>query len=161
MRYLLARMSKGCKTTILTTAPQLARVGLQCQGPSGTGDVTMSMAHMQTVKVTKKAVPLADFIGGCGAGRLYCSLSPQGDVHPCVFLPIKVGNLKTQNFTDVWLNSELFNALRNRTNLKGTCGRCKYKYICGGCRARAKAYHNDVLAGDVGCIMSQKTGAAK
>ena len=33
MQYLLARMSKGCKTTILTTAPQLARVGLQCQGP--------------------------------------------------------------------------------------------------------------------------------
>ena len=61
MRYLLARMSKGCKTTILTTAPQLARVGLQCQGPGGTGEVTMSMAHMQTVKVTKKAVPLGRF----------------------------------------------------------------------------------------------------
>ena len=61
MRYLLARMSKGCKTTILTTAPQLARVGLQCQGPEGTGEVTMSMAHMQTVKVTKKAVPLGRF----------------------------------------------------------------------------------------------------
>ena len=35
MRYLLARMSKGCKTTILTTAPQLARVALQCQGSRG------------------------------------------------------------------------------------------------------------------------------
>ncbi len=58
MRYLLTRMSAGCKTTILTTAPQLARVALQCQGPEGTGEVTMSMAHMQTVKVTKKAVPL-------------------------------------------------------------------------------------------------------
>ena len=161
MRYLLARMSKGCKTTILTTAPQLARVGLQCQGKSGTGEVTMSMAHMQTVKVTKKAVPLADFIGGCGAGRLYCALSPQGDVHPCVFLPIKVGNLRTQKFTDVWLNSELFNALRNRDNLKGTCGSCNYKYICGGCRARAEAYHNDVMSGDVGCINAKKKGAPK
>ena len=89
--YLLNRMSAGCKTTILATAPQLARVALQCQGASGTGEVTMSMAHMQTVKVTKKAVPLGDFIGGCGAGRLYCSLSPQGDVHPCVFLPVNVG----------------------------------------------------------------------
>src|SRR3972149_10538289 len=73
MRYLLNRMSKGCKTTILTTAPQLARVALQCQGPAGTGEVTMSMAHMQTAKVSKKAVPLADFIGGCGAGKLYAS----------------------------------------------------------------------------------------
>jgi radical SAM protein with 4Fe4S-binding SPASM domain len=157
MRYLLARMSKGCKTTILTTAPQLARVGLQCQGSSGTGEVTMSMAHMQTVKVTKKAVPLADFIGGCGAGRLYCSLSPQGDVHPCVFLPVNVGNLKTEKFEDIWLNSPLFKSFRNRANLKGSCSKCDYKYICGGCRARSAAYHNgDMFDDDPGCIMGVK-----
>ena len=157
LRYLLNRMSAGCKTTILATAPQLARVGLQCQGPAGTGEVTLSMAHMQTVKVTKKAVPLADFIGGCGAGRLYCSLSPQGDVHPCVFLPVKVGNLKMQKFKDIWLNAPLFNAFRNRANLKGSCGKCDYKYICGGCRARSAAYHNgDALNGDPGCIMGVK-----
>ncbi|MGZ4850777.1 MAG: radical SAM protein [Candidatus Bathyarchaeia archaeon] len=157
MRYLLARMSKGCKTTILTTAPQLARVGIQCQGTEGTGDVTMSMAHMQTVRVTKKAVPLADFIGGCGAGRLYCSLSPQGDVHPCVFLPVNVGNLKTQKFQDIWLNAPLFNAFRNRANLKGACGKCDYKFICGGCRARSAAYHNgDMLNSDPGCIVGVK-----
>lgn len=157
MRYLLNRMSSGCKTTILTTAPQLARVALQCQGPSGTGEVVMSMAHMQTAKVTKKAVPLADFIGGCGAGRLYCSLSPRGDVHPCVFLPVNVGNLKTEKFQDIWLNAPLFKAFRNRANLKGSCGKCDYKYICGGCRARSAAYHNgDMLNGDPGCLQGLK-----
>ncbi len=154
MLYLLDRMSKGYKVTILTTAPQLARVALQCQGPGDTA--TMSMAHMQTVKVSKKAVPLADFIGGCGAGRLYCSLSPQGDVHPCVFLPINVGNLKKEKFVDIWLNSKLFNALRNRDNLKGPCGKCHYKYICGGCRARANAYRRDIMASDVGCILAKE-----
>ena len=158
MRYLLNRMSKGCKTTILTTAPQLARVALQCQGPAGTGEVTMSMAHMQTAKVSKKAVPLADFIGGCGAGRLYCSLSPQGDVHPCVFFPANVGNLKNQKFQDIWLNSEIFNILRDRSNLKGACAECNYKFICGGCRARANAYHNDYLASDPGCVIAEKAG---
>ncbi len=157
MQYLLNRMSAGCKTTILATAPQLARVALQCQGPSGTGEVTMSMAHMQTVRVTKKAVPLADFIGGCGAGRLYCSLSPQGDVHPCVFLPVNVGNLKTEKFQDIWLNAPLFKSFRNRSNLKGSCGKCDYKYICGGCRARSAAYHNgDMLSGDPGCLQGVK-----
>ena len=160
MRYLLNRMSKGCKTTILTTAPQLARVALQCQGPNGTGEVTMSMAHMQTAKVSKKAVPLADFIGGCGAGRLYCSLSPQGEVHPCVFLPINVGNLKTEKFSDVWLNSNLFNALRDRDNLKGACGKCSYKYTCGGCRARAKAYYEDIQASDPGCVLAKPSESA-
>ena len=157
LRYLLNRMSAGCKTTILATAPQLARVAAQCQGDLGTGEVTMALAHMQTVKVTKKAVPLGEFIGGCGAGRLYCSISPQGDVRPCVFLPVNVGNLKTQTFKDVWLNASLFNAFRNRSNLKGTCGKCKYKYVCGGCRARSAAYHNgDTLNGDSGCIMGEK-----
>jgi radical SAM protein with 4Fe4S-binding SPASM domain len=161
MRYLLNRMSKGCKTTILTTAPQLARVALQCQGPAGTGDVTMSMAHMQTARVSKKAVPLADFIGGCGAGRLYCSLSPQGDVHPCVFLPVNVGNLKTEKFSDIWLNSKMFKALRDRSKLTGACGKCSYKFICGGCRARASAYHNsDYLASDPGCVLAKESGSA-
>lgn len=157
MRYLLNRMSAGCKTTILATAPQLARVALQCQGNTGTGEVTMALAHMQTVKVTKRAVPLGEFIGGCGAGRLYCSISPQGDVYPCVFLPVSVGNLKIQRFRDVWLNAPLFEAFRNRDNLKGSCGVCQYKYICGGCRARSAAYHNgNTLNGDPGCLQGVK-----
>lgn len=155
MLLLLDRMSKGCKVTILTTAPQLARVALQCQGIEK--EITMSMAHMQTVKVSRKAVPLADFIGGCGAGRLYCSLSPEGDVHPCVFLPMKVGNLKTEKFGDIWLNSKLFNVLRDRANLKGACGKCDFKYVCGGCRARASAYNNDdFLASDPGCVLAKE-----
>jgi radical SAM protein with 4Fe4S-binding SPASM domain len=156
MRYLLARMSKGCKTTILTTAPQLARVALQCQGSAGTGEVTMSMAHMQTARVSKKAVALADFIGGCGAGRLYCSLSPQGDVHPCVFFPVTVGNLRKEKFSDIWLKSEMFNTLRDRSKLKGACSHCNYKFICGGCRARANAYYGDFLASDPGCILAKQ-----
>ena len=158
MLHLLERMAKGFKVTILTTAPQLARVALQCQGAGD--EATMSMAHMQTVKVSKKAVPLADFIGGCGAGRLYCSISPQGDVHPCVFFPVNVGNLKTQKFGDIWLSSPLFNALRDRGNLKGACGRCSYKFICGGCRARANAYHDDFLASDPGCVLAKETEGA-
>ncbi len=156
MRYLLYRISEGYKVTILTTAPQLARVALQCQG-SGR-EVTMSMAHMQTVKVSKKALPLADFIGGCGAGRLYCSLSPNGDVHPCVFFPANVGNLKKEKFSDVWLNSRLFNTLRDREQLKGVCGKCDYKYICGGCRARASSYNDDFLSSDPGCLLAKEAG---
>jgi radical SAM protein with 4Fe4S-binding SPASM domain len=159
MLLLLDKTAKHYKVTILTTAPQLARVALQCQGIGK--EVTMSMAHMQTVKVSKKAVPLADFIGGCGAGRLYCSLSPQGDVHPCVFLPINVGNLKTEKFADIWLNAELFNVLRDRSKLKGACGKCSFKYICGGCRARASAYNmGDFLTSDPGCVLAKEVGSA-
>jgi radical SAM protein with 4Fe4S-binding SPASM domain len=159
MLLLLDKMAKHYKVTILTTAPQLARVALQCQGTEK--EIAMSMAHMQTIKVSRKAVPLADFIGGCGAGRLYCSLSPQGDVHPCVFLPINVGNLKTEKFENIWLNSKLFNTLRNRSNIKGACGKCNFKYVCGGCRARASAYNDgDFLASDPGCVLAKEVGNA-
>jgi radical SAM protein with 4Fe4S-binding SPASM domain len=156
MSYLLARISKGSKVTILTTAPQLARLAIQSQGEGN--EMAMSMAHMQTIKVSKKAVSLADFIGGCGAGRLYCSLSPYGDVHPCVFLQINVGNLKNRKFKDIWLNSQFFSSLRDRSKLKGPCGACNFRDLCGGCRARAKAYNNDSFTSDPGCILAKKGG---
>ncbi len=47
--------------------------------------------------------------------------------------------------------------LRDRSRLKGFCGRCPYRNICGGCRARAYSYFNDVLAPDPGCIYNINT----
>jgi radical SAM protein with 4Fe4S-binding SPASM domain len=152
--FLLDKLLSGSKVIILATAPQLARVAV-AQQQNREGEILMPMAHMQTTKVSSKAKILADFIGGCGAGRLYCSISPEGNVQPCVFLPIKVGNLKKEKFGEIWLNSKIFNALRNRENLKGQCGKCDFKYICGGCRARAYAYHRDILASDPGCILAK------
>jgi len=155
MLFLMDKLLSGSKVTILTTTPQLARVALSYQKDTSS-EFFLPMAHMQTSKVSKKTVALADFIGGCGAGRLYCSISPEGEVHPCVFLPIKVGDLKTDTFADLWLNSEIFEALRNRENLKGSCGVCQFKYVCGGCRARAYAYTHDMLASDPGCMLVEK-----
>lgn len=152
--FLLNKLLSGSKVTILATAPQLARVAVTHQ-QNREGEILMPMAHMQTTKVSSKAKILADFIGGCGAGRLYCSISPEGNVQPCVFLPIKVGNLKGEKFGEIWLNSKIFNALRNRENLKGHCGKCNFKYICGGCRARAYAYNRDILTSDPGCIFAK------
>ncbi|KON34098.1 MAG: hypothetical protein AC479_02010 [miscellaneous Crenarchaeota group-6 archaeon AD8-1] len=154
LSYLLDRITKGSKVTILTTAPQLARLAIECQRNGK--EIAMSMAHMQTIKVSKKAVSLADFIGGCGAGRLYCSLSPNGDVHPCVFLPINVGNLKNRNFKEIWLTSPVFKLFRDRSKLKGVCATCDFRDICGGCRARANAYNSDILSSDPGCILTTK-----
>ena len=154
MLFMLNKLLTGCKVTILTTIPQLARVAVTYQNPEG--EVFIPMAHMQTTKVSGRALALADFIGGCGAGRLYCAIEPNGDVKPCVFIPIVVGNVKNEEFRDIWLNSDLFNALRNRENLKGACGKCEFKYICGGCRARALAYNHDILAPDPGCIIVEQ-----
>jgi len=100
---------------------------------------------------------LAEFIGGCGAGRLYGALQPNGDVTPCVFMPnLVVGNVRERGFLDIWHNSEVMWKLRNRELLKGYCRKCEYKYVCGGCRARALGYFEDILTPDPGCVNNKE-----
>jgi radical SAM protein with 4Fe4S-binding SPASM domain len=94
----------------------------------------------------------APYLGGCPAGRIYCNIQPNGDVTPCMFMPEYpvAGNLKTQSFEETW-NSQTFQALRDRTCLKGKCRECKFTVVCGGCRAKAAAYEGDYLASDPTC----------
>lgn len=94
----------------------------------------------------------APYLGGCPAGRVYCNIQPNGDVTPCMFMPEYpvAGNLKTQSFEEIW-HSPTFQALRDRTRLKGKCRECEYTIVCGGCRAKAAAYTGDYLASDPTC----------
>jgi radical SAM protein with 4Fe4S-binding SPASM domain len=89
---------------------------------------------------------------GCHAGILYFSLRPDGDVFPCTFLPVKVGNIRDQSLTDIWRNSRVLNELRERSLLKGKCGDCEYRETCGGCRGRAYACTGDYLETDPICL---------
>ncbi len=90
--------------------------------------------------------------GGCHAGTFYFSLRPNGDVYPCTFLPIKVGNIRKQSLSSIWYNSPILKSLRNRANLKGECGSCQYRKACGGCRGRAYACTGDYLESDPVCL---------
>ena len=137
------------KLEIVSTAPQYGRIVLQMSGGEEIAPTHFYVGHNKIVKA------VAEFVGGCGAGRIYAALQPNGDVTPCVFLPIKVGNIREKSFREIWNTAPLFQQLRNRELLKGFCGKCPYKYICGGCRARAYAYYGDPLAPDPGCIYNK------
>lgn len=112
---------------------------------------------------------VANFLGGCGAGRLYMCLEPNGDVKPCVFFPTNEetvrGNILKGSFEQIWDHDEMFWKLRTRENLKSYnvggrlvgCGSCEDKYICGGCRARSYSYFNgDLDCPDIGCVYNEK-----
>jgi radical SAM protein with 4Fe4S-binding SPASM domain len=75
---------------------------------------------------------------------------------PCVFFPhrdeVILGNLLVDDFEDVWKNNNLLKNLRDKDMLEGHCGECESRKICGGCRARAYNYFDNVLAPDPGCI---------
>ncbi len=89
---------------------------------------------------------------GCHAGISYFSLRPNGDVYPCTFLPINVGNIREKNLKDIWRNSKTLNQLRNRQLLRGACGKCKFRETCGGCRGRAFTCTDDFLESDPLCL---------
>ncbi len=76
-----------------------------------------------------------------------------GNVFPSGFLPLPVGNVKTERLLDVYRHSPELQAIRAR-KFSGACGRCEYVDRCGGSRARAFAAHGDYLAEDPSCVRS-------
>lgn len=74
---------------------------------------------------------------GCIAGTRYCRIYANGDVTPCPYLPVRAGNVRDTPFGEIWDHSEVFSVLRDPGLLQGKCGRCGYRHLCGGCRARA------------------------
>ena len=74
---------------------------------------------------------------GCIAGISYCRIYANGDVAPCPYIPVSAGNVRTTPFQDLWYHAPVFAALRDPDLLTGKCGRCGYRALCGGCRARA------------------------
>lgn len=137
---------------IFSTSPEYSRVGIN-KVLEGTGK-TYAPTHFATMETGYEGIAMAEFLGGCGAGRIYAALEDNGDLEPCVFLPIRVGNVIHDDFKEIWNKSKVLNDLRNRDELKGVCGTCPFKYSCGGCRARAYGYYGDYMQSDPGCILN-------
>jgi len=78
-------------------------------------------------------------------------VSNTGDICPAGFLPLAAGNVRTDHIVQVYRESLLFSALHDPSQFGGRCGRCEYRAICGGSRARAFAATGDPLAEDPLC----------
>jgi radical SAM protein with 4Fe4S-binding SPASM domain len=93
---------------------------------------------------------------GCAAGRGFLYIKANGDVWPCPFVELTAGNIREKSLKTLYEESTIFKDLRNRENtLKGICGDCEYRTICGGCRGRALAYSGDYLSEDPRCFMRE------
>ncbi|MBI2372235.1 MAG: radical SAM protein [Deltaproteobacteria bacterium] len=102
----------------------------------------MGAAHQSLHSMTK----------GCLAGTGICFISHRGEVFPCGYLPVSAGDAARQPFGEIWDHSPVFRALRDPGLLKGKCGRCEFKQICEGCRARAYAQTGDYLDEEPYCL---------
>ncbi|HWP49367.1 MAG TPA: radical SAM protein [Candidatus Limnocylindrales bacterium] len=94
---------------------------------------------------------LKSYSGGCPAATHYAQITPTGEVTPCPYMSIPLGNVRKKSFAEIWHTSPLLNQLRDRKLLQGRCGSCEFKVVCSGCRARAFAETGNYLAEDPSC----------
>jgi AdoMet-dependent heme synthase len=89
-------------------------------------------------------------------GRGFVFVSHVGKVYPSGFLPLEGGDVRKQHLSEIYRESPVFTQLRDLSQLKGKCGACEFKEICGGSRARAYAVSGDVLGEEPCCIYQPK-----
>ncbi|MHC5199761.1 MAG: radical SAM protein, partial [Planctomycetota bacterium] len=94
---------------------------------------------------------------GCLAGSGVIFVGHSGDVFPCGYLPVNCGNILQTPLADIWANSDDLACMRDADQLKGKCGVCGYKTVCGGCRARAFAATGDYMTAEPMCPYKPKT----
>lgn len=97
---------------------------------------------------------------GCLAGTGVCFVSHHGEVQPCGYLPLSVGNVRVAPLATLWQSAPLFATLRDPARLQGACGACPHRERCQGCRARAYAETGDCLGPDPDCAFAARAATA-
>jgi putative heme d1 biosynthesis radical SAM protein NirJ2 len=112
----------------------------------------------QFIRVADKKGIKTRFSKGCLAGISYCIISPKGDVQPCAYMNMQLGNVRDVPFDKIWAENPILQELRSM-QYGGKCGICDYKERCGGCRARANYYNGSILAEDSWCLYKPRNEA--
>ena len=145
-----------------TDAPHYHRIMRQRAKEDGTDLAELKMhphSHAMMAGGVGKAQGHGDMDShskGCLAGTGFCFISHVGRVQPCGYFDVEAGDVKKQRFSEIWRTSPLFQDLRDVSKLKGKCGICEYRRVCGGCRARAYEVSGDYLAEEPYCVYEPK-----
>ncbi len=141
---------KGDFIVKVTEAPHYRRYVAQREGGAAGAHPGMPMPSILTrSEGPGHSVGLAP--RGVNAGNGFCFVSHTGGIFPSGFLPVSGGNVRGAILADIYRDSDLFRTLRSPDRLKGRCGRCEYRRICGGSRSRAYALTGDFLQTDPWC----------
>ncbi len=105
----------------------------------------------ELVRITGPAGTIGHSPQAVNAGKGFVFVAYNGELYPSGFLPVSVGNVRNTSLAQIYRDSPLLHALRNPDRLKGRCGTCEYRYLCGGSRSRAYAVTGDYLAEEPCC----------
>lgn len=117
----------------------------------GTGDPLYALVDEKKNHLLDKKV-----IGGCTAGITSLAVDAHGNIKPCTRMDVILGNVRQDSLSCVWMSDIILKQLRNRKLLEGKCGNCKYKMLCGGCRASAYAETGHILGSDNNCWYEER-----
>ncbi len=139
----------------ITEAPHYRRFLMQQERgasgkPDGDNPEGVLPSHMRRDFGPGGSIGLAP--KGVNAGRGHLFISCTGDIYPSGFLPLPCGKVRESSVSEVYRTHPVFLELRDTELLKGKCGICEFRNICGGSRARAFALTGDYLAVDPGCV---------
>ena len=138
---------EGCRTEILTV-----------DNPADGVYICLKLREIDE-ELARQAFEFLKYRGGDRSGAQLANIDMHGDVHPNQFWwDHSCGNVRYERFSEIWLNprDELLIKLRNKIKfLKGKCGRCAYKEICGGFRLRALRA-GDLWGDDPDCYLSEE-----
>lgn len=133
-----------------TDAPHYFRIVRQRAKAEGASGAATMGGHPHAAR------GLETMTRGCLGGIGFCFISHVGRVQPCGYFDVSAGSVKEMLFREIWENSKLFNDLRDFDKLKGKCGVCEFKRVCGGCRARAYEATGDYLSEEPYCVYEPK-----
>ncbi|MBY8984740.1 MAG: radical SAM protein [Candidatus Lokiarchaeota archaeon] len=102
--------------------------------------------------VFSKQSPFSPFITGCECGVFTMHIKSNGEVTPCPLNPASLGNVNKHHIQKIWIGSPILNQYRN-LKYEGQCGKCNYKSICGGCRAKAFISTGSSITSDPTCML--------
>jgi radical SAM protein len=125
-----------------------------------TGLVDASTIFMRPIGVQTQTGAITRSPKGVNEAKGFVFISHIGDVFPSGFLPLRAGNVKKDSLVDIYRDSEVFMKLRDSANLKGKCGICEFRELCGGSRSRAWSVTGDAFASDPICTYEPVAAAA-
>jgi radical SAM protein len=153
---------KGDFIVKVTEAPHYRRHVAQREMKEGGGAARPDGQAAMPARLTQSEGP-GHTVGlaprGVNSGKGFLFISHLGEVFPSGFLPIKVGNVREMSLAHAYRQTPLFQQLRQPELLKGRCGRCEFRDICGGSRSRAYGLTGDPFETDPWCSYEPLSGA--
>jgi radical SAM protein with 4Fe4S-binding SPASM domain len=153
---------------LLTPGEYEAAVRLTCEAAARNGVEFFFDEPFFTAAVKEWGLELA--VPGGGAGIVvpqksacifgdYLFIEPSGDVKPCSFARLVLGNVNDSSLGSIWEEAQklpLLMGIRDLSKRTGHCLDCSHLQECLGCRSRTFALTGSWFASDPACPLAIK-----